>query len=191
MKTKGMALIALLSAIEIVLFLTPLGFILVGPIRITTLHIPVIFGSLFLGWKYGLFLGFLFSVLSFTSNLIAPTIFSFIFNPFVEVGLFKGNIFSLVIVLVPRLIFPLVAYWCYYKLKLPLFISVLVSTLSHSLLVMGMIFIFFAQPYMTITNSSFSVFATIILTTIFINGTLEAIAGMLLIVPLFKRLRKE
>lgn len=191
MKTKKMTILALLAAVEIVLFLTPLGFIMLGPIKITTLHIPVIFGSLFLGLNSGLFLGFLFAFLSFMSNLMAPTLLSFIFNPFVEVGLFKGNIFSLVIVLVPRLIFPMVAYFCYYKFKLSLFLSVLISTISHSCLVMIMIFLFFGQQYMAVTNSSFLTFLTIILSAISINGLLEAIAGIILIVPLFKRLKGD
>ena len=41
-KTKNMVLLALFGCIEIVLMLTPLGYIPIGPVRATTLHIPVI-----------------------------------------------------------------------------------------------------------------------------------------------------
>ena len=50
-KTLNLVAMAMLIAIEIVLVVTNLGFILVPPISITILHIPVIIGAIILGWK--------------------------------------------------------------------------------------------------------------------------------------------
>ena len=63
-KTLNLVAMAMLIAIEIVLVVTNLGFILVPPISITILHIPVIIGAIILGWKGGLVMGTSFGLLS-------------------------------------------------------------------------------------------------------------------------------
>ena len=55
--TVMMVQLALLSAIMVVLAVTPLGMINLGFINATTLHIPVIVGAILLGPKAGAFLG--------------------------------------------------------------------------------------------------------------------------------------
>jgi len=56
-KTYELVLTALFMAIIIAMAVTPLGYIPLVVINATTLHIPVIIGSLFLGPKKGEFLG--------------------------------------------------------------------------------------------------------------------------------------
>ena len=56
-KTKNMVLLALFGCIEIVLMLTPLGYIPIGPVRATTLHIPVILLACQLFLQLHLFFG--------------------------------------------------------------------------------------------------------------------------------------
>ena len=60
-------LLAMLAAIIFTLAFTPLGFIRLPFISATTIHIPVIIGSILLGPKYGAVLGFCFGLTSLVS----------------------------------------------------------------------------------------------------------------------------
>lgn len=103
-RTKKMVVSGILLAWMLVLGMTQLGFIPFGPIRATTLHIPVIIGAVLFGRNIGVFLGFSFGLFSLWTNFTKPTILSFAFqNPVVS--------------LLPRIIFPLIAYYLYYYLK--------------------------------------------------------------------------
>ena len=59
-KIHGLVLTALLTTVIAVMTFTSLGYIPLGVINATIIHIPVIIGSLFLGPKKGAFLGFVF-----------------------------------------------------------------------------------------------------------------------------------
>lgn len=96
-KTQDMVKLALFSGIIVVLSLTPLGYIPLGVIKATTIHIPVILGSILLGWKSGAVLGGLFGLTSFMVNTITPNLTSFVFTPFYSLGDAHGNFWSLVI----------------------------------------------------------------------------------------------
>ena len=53
-KTKNLSFMSLFIAIEILMVMVPfLGFIPIGPLRATTLHIPVIIAGIVLGKKTG------------------------------------------------------------------------------------------------------------------------------------------
>ena len=79
--TVKMVQLALLSAIMVVLAVTPLGMINLGFINATTLHIPVIVGAILLGPKAGAFLGGVFGLISLITNTIRPNLSSFAFSP--------------------------------------------------------------------------------------------------------------
>lgn len=82
MKTKisvqRLTIIAVLSAISFVLGSTPLGFIPVGPIFATTMHIPVIIGAILEGPVVGGFVGLFFGLFSMARGFLNPTPTSFI-----------------------------------------------------------------------------------------------------------------
>lgn len=64
--TKKLTLAAVLTALILAIGFIPwLGYIKVPPVSITTLPIPVTIGSILLGWKYGVYFGFLFGITSF------------------------------------------------------------------------------------------------------------------------------
>ncbi|MEF9968776.1 MAG: ECF transporter S component, partial [Longicatena sp.] len=48
-KTQYLSFMAMFLAIEIVLVITPLGYLPIGPISATTMHIPVIIAGIVLG----------------------------------------------------------------------------------------------------------------------------------------------
>ena len=79
-KTQDMVKLALFSGIIVVLSLTPMGYIPLGVIKATTIHIPVILGSILLGWKSGAVLGGLFGLTSFMVNTITLNLTSFVFT---------------------------------------------------------------------------------------------------------------
>ena len=60
--TRYMVTLALMAAIVILLANTPLGMIQLPIIKATTVHIPVIIGSIVLGPAAGAFLGAVFGV---------------------------------------------------------------------------------------------------------------------------------
>nr|WP_075574721.1 ECF transporter S component [Ezakiella massiliensis] len=102
--TKKLVVSAILLAWILVLGMTQLGFIPFGPIRATTLHIPVIIGAILYGPYVGTFLGLSFGLYSLWTNYTKPTVLSFAFqNPLISV--------------LPRIIFPLIAYFLYKALK--------------------------------------------------------------------------
>lgn len=77
-----MAFYALFVAIELVLMFTPLGFIPLSAIKITTMHIPVIIAGIVLGVKGGSLIGAVFGICSVINATINPVPTSFVFTPF-------------------------------------------------------------------------------------------------------------
>lgn len=126
-KTYELVLTGLFVAIIVVMALTPLGYIPLVVINATTIHIPVILGSLFLGPKKGGFLGGVFGLTSFLKSTLAPSSLSaFVFSPVIAVGtlhpvgalatiavIFK----SLFIAFVPRILIGVVPYFVYIGIK--------------------------------------------------------------------------
>ena len=90
-KTQYMSIMAMFLAIQIILVVTPLGYLPIGPISATTMHIPVIIAGIALGKKAGAQLGFVFGLTSVLNATFRPTLTSFCFSPFVTIG---GNCLS-------------------------------------------------------------------------------------------------
>ena len=103
--TRSMVQTAIFGAIIIIMAFTPfLGYIPLGFTRATIIHIPVILASLLLGPKKGAALGFLFGLTSFINNTMNPTITSFVFTPFYNLGEFEGGFGSVIICFLPRIL---------------------------------------------------------------------------------------
>lgn len=99
-KTRKMVTVAMLGAITIVLGLTPMGYIPLGLINITTMHIPVIVAGILEGPIVGALVGFIFGLSSIANAILRPIPISFVFyNPIVSVlprvliGIFAGLTF--------------------------------------------------------------------------------------------------
>ena len=188
-----LVIVAFLGAIEIVLTLTPIGYIPLGPIRATTMNLPVILAGILFGPKIGGILGLIFGITSLLNNTFNPTITSFVFSPFITVGGIHGNFYSLLIVLVPRILLGVLSAYLYRLLKrmmsnkiLPMAISAIVNTMLHTILVMGSIWIFFASPYAVARDMTLVEVWAFIIGVITTNGVLEAIlAGI--VIPIIAR----
>lgn len=136
---KKLALTGAFSALIIVLAITKLGFIPLGPTAsVTILQIPVILIVLLAGLPEGLFVGGVFGVLSL---IIAATSPSGVLDP-----MFVNPLCSVL----PRLLFALVTWGIWKALnfipKMPKTVSAgitaFVSTLAHTMFVIGCIYIF-------------------------------------------------
>ncbi len=60
-----MTMTAFLAALIILMTFTPIGYIPIGPVKMTLITLPVAVGSIVLGWRSGLILGSVFGLTSF------------------------------------------------------------------------------------------------------------------------------
>ena len=80
-KTRDLVLAAVIAAIIVIMAFVPfLGYIPLGFMNATTVHIPVIIGAIILGPKYGAFLGLTFGLTSLWKNTFMPNPTSFVFS---------------------------------------------------------------------------------------------------------------
>lgn len=145
---------ALMIALMLVLSFTPLGYIPLGVITPTTMHIPVIIGACLLGPKMGGILGGVFGITSLLKSTFQPTLMSFAFSPFYSVGGISGNGWSVLVAIVPRVLIGIVAGFLFrflQRTKLPdtisLAITGLVGSLVNTIGVMGLIYKLFGTQF--------------------------------------------
>ncbi len=186
MKNKNLfkiVLTAILSALVIVMTVVPMtGYITYGGIlEITTLHIVVVIGAVFLGWKYGGILGFVWGAscviraLAMSGN---PAFLPFV-NPMVS--------------LVPRVIVGIVAglvagalFKTRCKPIIAAGIAAAAATLTNTLLVLSMYYIFGGM--LDSVSAVFELFKTIILTIVGTNGAIELVAAIVIVPAAYKAL---
>lgn len=140
--------ISVLTAIELIFCFTPLGSLPLGPGIVATLaHIPAIVAALALGVKAGAVMGGVMGLSSLYIWTVMPpnAAVAFAFSPFAP----NGNIYSLLITIVPRVLFPIITAWLFIKIKNKIklvpaaAVSAVVGTLLHSALVLSGIYFAF------------------------------------------------
>lgn len=148
-----MAFFAMFLAIELILTLTPLGYIRIPGLAITLLHIPVVVCGILMGPGWGAALGLVFGLTSIWNATMQPSITSFVFSPFVTVGGISGNWTSLIIALVPRILLGAISGWLYElfakKINRPLsaLLAGVIATFCHTLMVLGLIALLWGNQY--------------------------------------------
>ena len=137
--TRKLVLTAALSALIIVLGITKLGLIPLGPAAsITILHVPIILAACLIGLPYALFTGAVFGIMSLVQAAMSP---SGVLDP-----LFVNPLVSVL----PRMLVGLIAWalWVAFNKipKLPKTVSAgitaFLSTVCHTLLVIGSLYLF-------------------------------------------------
>jgi uncharacterized membrane protein len=104
LNVRKMAIVGILGSISIILGMTPLGFIPVGPTRATIMHIPVIIGAIVEGPVVGGIVGLIFGLFSVFQAVTNPTPVSFVFlNPLVSI--------------VPRVLIGITSFYVYKALN--------------------------------------------------------------------------
>lgn len=138
-RTKKLVITGALSALIIVLGITKLGLIPLGPAAsITILHIPIILAACIVGLPSALFTGAVFGIMSLIQAAMSP---SGVLDP-----LFVNPLCSVL----PRMLTGLIAWalWVLFN-KIPKLpktvnagITAFISTVCHTLLVIGCLYIF-------------------------------------------------
>lgn len=223
--TREIVIIGILGAITVVLGMTPLGFVPIGPLNATTMHIPVLIAAFIERPVVGGFVGLIFGLSSLFNAITRPTPISFVFyNPLISIlprillGVISAYIFRFfksfdadglkkmgmaawlgVIVFLAAGLYKNIAAKTYgasailnggfLVLSAVLFIWIMrtktkasavvlaafVSTILHSVMVMGGIYIFFAQEFVRAVGASEALVNSVIFGTIITSGVPEGI----------------
>lgn len=179
---RELTIIGLLAGITIALGLSGYGIIPLGPLNVTTLHVPTLIGAIVEGPKVGGFVGFIFGCYSLWQNITAPNILSPLFiNPIISV--------------LPRVLFPILAYLVYLVLwKVPqgprIIVTAFMGTIFHTIMVMGLIFLLYADMFALKMNLSPDQVLGSILFLSATHGIPEAVFAAVIVTPVAMALRK-
>lgn len=199
---RRIAVIALLGAISVVMSTTPLGYIPLGIIQVTLMHIPVIIAAIIEGPLAGVIVGLMFGVSSIIHGLSTPLGPVFI-NPLVSVF--------------PRIMIGLVAAYVYKALnrislkggasseenkgKLKSFvgkagricaipIAAAAGTATNTVGVLGMIYLVAAPQFTHINGITMENLGTVLIGVAATNGVAEIIAAVIIITAVVKGISK-
>ena len=184
-----LAQMALLVALELVLAFTPLGYIPLGFMNATTMHIPVILGACLLGPKMGGVLGAVFGVTSVIRATVTPNLTSFVFTPFYSFSPeFSGNWTSLIVAIVPRVLIGVIAGLAFQfimrvshdKQAVALPVAGFIGSMVNTIGVMGLIYLLFGAQYAAAGGQSFDLLLKVIMGVVCINGVPEALIAAVL-----------
>ena len=168
--TRRITTIALLGAISAVLGLTPLGFLQVGIISVTFMHIPVIIAAILEGPIAGGIVGLIFGISSIISNM--PKVTGPIFlNPMVSV--------------VPRVLIGIISAYVY-KWTKNTAITAAAGTATNTIGVLSAIYFMAAQQFANIKGVTPDVVGKILLGTAATNGIAEIVVAIILVPAIIK-----
>lgn len=189
---RDLVLMALFTAVILLMAFTPLGLIDMPLIKATILHVPVIIGSILLGPRAGAYFGLVFALSSLVKNTIAPALLSFAFSPLIPVpGAGRGSLWALVICIVPRVLTGVLPYYVYRLLRrvlagktghqsLPFIVAGAVGAIVNTVLVMGMIGTLMADAFAAAKGISLDGVSAAIAGVVLANGVPETIVAAVL-----------
>ena len=193
-KNKRMILTALFCAIIVVMQLTGVGLINIpGGIKLTTLHIPVILGAIFLGPKEGALLGGVFGACSIWANTTAPGVTSYVFSPFMSEEGFVGVLKAIWVALICRILLGLFSGFAWKLLRklnvhkaIALPLTAIISTIFHTVIVLLSMYLLFAHSL----NVAYDKIVPLIMAAITGNGIFEITAALVVVTVLGLSLSK-
>ncbi|MDR0898548.1 MAG: ECF transporter S component [Oscillospiraceae bacterium] len=185
-KLRNLTFTALLAALVLVLGITPLGLIPLGFINVTIICIPVVVGTLLLGWKAGLVLGLCFGFTSMWDALTSP---SALVMPLVQ----RNVVVTAIMCFLPRLMVPLTAHWAHNAMAqrgrrkslgaLPA--AAIAGSLTNTVLYLGLMLLFYIWVWLDPAPVLGLIGGTAI-----IAGSAEAITAAILVPPIVLALQK-
>lgn len=157
LNARKLILVSVLGAITVVLGMTPLGFIPLGVINATTMHIPVIVAGIVEGPVVGALVGLIFGISSLLNAILknaSPVSFVF-YNPLISI--------------VPRVLIGITSFYAYRSLKNTdtkkiKLLSRIVWTLISTFLI-----VFFVKGYETMSTANKIYMGIFLLASIFIT----------------------
>ena len=174
-KSSSISRVAIFFAVMITIHFTTsfiLHFVPSG-IQPTLVHIPVVIASIIYGPRIGATLGLLMGLFSLTMNTLVLTPASYLFSPFVP----NGNLYSLVIAIVPRILIGVTPYFVYRWMhnRTGLITASIVGSMTNTVFVLSGIYLFFGNTFgrgiqhflglIVSTNSLIEVIATVLITS--------------------------
>lgn len=181
---RRMTIIAMLSAISILMSLVPmLGYIPIGPTSATIMHIPVIIGAIMEGPVVGASVGFIFGLTSLIKALTAPTVTSFAFiNPLVSI--------------LPRIIIGIASYYVYVGVvaviknkSISAAIAGALGSLVNTVGVLGMIYVLYAEKFVKALGITGSTSTKVLVGLATTSGIPEAIVAALVVMGVISVLK--
>ena len=176
LNVRRMTVIGVLSAISIMLSMLPfIGYIPIGPMKATIMHVPVIIGAVIEGPLVGATIGLIFGLTSLWNAITQPVLLSPLFiNPLVSV--------------LPRILIGIVAYYVYqgvYKITKKVyasgFIAGIVGSLANTAGVLGMIYILYADKYLALMEQQGADAAKLLFGIVLSSGIPEALVAGLIV----------
>lgn len=184
--TRFLTKLALLTAILVVLSVTPVGSIPLPFVKATTSHIPVIVGAILLGPGSGAFLGGVFGVMSVVRSTIAPTLTTFVFSPFLPVpGAEHGSAKALLVAFLPRILTGLLPGLLFRGLKrrgigdhAVCAVCGAVGAAANTALVLLLIYLLFGAEYASALGVGYELLTGVLMSVVFTNGVAELLLAV-------------
>ena len=186
--TIRMTQLALLIAIELIMAVTPLGYIMIPPISATLMHIPVIVGALVMGPKAGAALGTVFGLTSlWKASTQATSPVDLAFSPFVS----GKPIQSLIMCMGPRILLGVIAALLFKafiktfhgKERISIGLSAVLATICHTVMVLGLLAIFFSEFGMGVM--------TVVLSLVTVSSACEMLCAAVISIAVCIPLRRS
>lgn len=184
-----LTIISMLLAILIAqTFIPMLGYIPLGPIDVTIVHITVILAAVLFGTKTGSIIGLSWGLLSMLRAYIQPTPFNVVFlNPLISVlpRLIVGWLSAKVFILINEKLSDRVSYA----------VTAAIGALTNTILVLGSIYLFGSESYAAALGISENLLLGALGTVVVTNGLIEMIASIIILplvaLPLGKALKRR
>lgn len=170
-----LTLMSMMVALLIIQTFIPIfGYIPLGPIDVTIVHITVILSAVLFGPKFGTIIGTIWGSLSLVRAFIQPTPFNIVFlNPLVSI--------------LPRLLVGLISAYLFKLLKIKLSttlsytITAAVGSLTNTILVLTSIYLFASEAYANALGIPETALLGALSTILATNGVIEVIAAIIIL----------
>lgn len=191
MNVRQLTIAGLLTAVTVFLGVTGYGFIPLGFINATILHVPTIIAALTGGRRVGMTVGFMFGVFSFVQTLRAPAMLMLF-------AVQTSIVYDAAICIVPRVLLGLIAYEVNElaeKRGLSLYtrtaLTAVIATVCHTVLFLGMYTLLVGSAFAEAQQIPFTNVINLMIGITLTNGIPEAIVCGLIVTPVVTALRKS
>ncbi len=186
-KTLFLAQNAILTSLIVLMAFTPIGYLPIGPVKMTFIMVPVAVGAITLGEKSGAFLGLVFGITSFIQcfglDLFGTTLFSI--NP----------VYTFIMCIAPRV---LMGYLCgvIYKLiarkkrKLALVIASFFAPVLNTVFFMSLLMIFFGESDYIMGIRNGAELLPFLVAFVGLNGVMEIVTTTVIAPPVASAVKK-
>lgn len=170
-----MTIISMMVALLLIQTFVPIfGYIPLGPIDITIVHITVILSAVLFGQRTGVIVGTIWGILSMLRAFLQPTPFNIVFlNPLISV--------------LPRMLVGLISAIVFKILKdkfskrMSYAITAGIGSLTNTVLVLGSIYFFASEVYANALGISETALLGALGTVVVTNGLIEVIASIIIL----------